>query len=353
MLRCIRFKKIAAFEDARIDFSPGINVLIGANATGKTHAMKLAYCLLRVSRELEGNGAGGRRVGSQLAEMIKAKLASVFRPDQAKIGRLVRRAQGRRKASVELEMTGGSLTFTLSTLGAVVGERRGSEIAPPSIFLPAREMLSIYPGFLSAYQNRELAFDETYYDLCLALSASPLRGPKGEAASALWQPLREHLGASVSLERDGFYVSSSEDGILEAHLVAEGIRKVASLMHLIANGSLMKSAILFWDEPEANLNPRLIKVVADFLVTLAEGGVQIVVATHDYLLTNELSLLAEYETESVHRAPIRFFSFYRDEGHSVRIQHGDTLVDLTQNPIMEEFEALDNRERTLFQEERG
>jgi hypothetical protein len=79
--------------------------------------------------------------------------------------------------------------------------------------------------------------------------------------------------------------------------------------------------------------------------------VQIVIATHDYLLTNELSLQAEYQTEQAQRAPIRFFSFYRAEDHSVGIQQGDTLADLRQNPIMEEFEALYNREQCLFQQE--
>ena len=75
------------------------------------------------------------------------------------------------------------------------------------------------------------------------------------------------------------------------------------------------------------------------------------IATHDYLLTNELSLQAEYQTEQAQRAPIRFFSFYRAEDHWVGIQQGDTLADLRQNPIMEEFEALYNREQCLFRQE--
>ena len=352
MLRSVELKKFTVFEDARVDFSPGINVFLGANATGKTHAMKLFYGLLRAWKNFESGEPGvQRRPSSQLGEVIKAKLAAVFRPDDGKVGRLVRRGRGKSKSSVDLMITGGRIGFTMSNQGNVNIVNRDSTDIPASIFLPAREVLSIYPGFLAAYQNRELAFDETYYDICLALSGSPLRGPRGEAASALWRPLGDHLRANVSLEGNTFYVSSEEDGIIEAHLVAEGFRKIASLMHLIANGSLMKNAILFWDEPEANLNPKLIKIVADFLLGLAVGGVQIVIATHDYLLTNELSLQAEYQTEEVQRAPIQFFSFYRAEDHSVGIQQGDTLADLRQNPIMEEFEALYNREQCLFQQE--
>lgn len=352
MLDDININDFTVFYDASIHLSHGINVFIGANATGKTHAMKLVYSLSRAWKEFESSEPGAaRRPTSQFAEMIKTKLAAVFRPHEGKLGRLVRRGRGRRKALIDVTVGGSRVRFSLSNLGRVDVERADSTAVPASIFLPAREVLSIYPGFLAAYQNRELAFDETYYDLCLALSGSPLRGPRGEVASALWRPLGEHLRANVSFEGNTFYVSSEEDGIIEAHLVAEGIRKIASLMHLIANGSLMKNAILFWDEPEANLNPRIVKIVADFLVRLAAEGVQIVIATHDYLLTNELSLQAEYQTDAVRNAPIRFFSFYRNEDHSVGIEHGSTLADLTQNPIMEEFEALYNREQNLFQQQ--
>ena len=119
-------------------------------------------------------------------------------------------------------------------------------------------------------------------------------------------------------------------------------------MHLIANGSLIKNAILFWDEPEANLNPKLTKIVSDFLLRLAGGGIQVFVASHDYLLTNELSLNAEFATAAATNAPIRFFAFGRTAEGSVEVESGATLAELSKNPIMEEFEALYERERGLF-----
>ena len=55
MLRSVELKKFTVFEDARVDFSPGINVFLGANATGKTHAMKLVYGLLRAWKDFESS----------------------------------------------------------------------------------------------------------------------------------------------------------------------------------------------------------------------------------------------------------------------------------------------------------
>lgn len=41
----------------------------------------------------------------------------------------------------------------------------------------------------------------------------------------------------------------------EFNLVAEGIRKMVLLWQLVKNGTLEKGSVLFWDEPEANINP--------------------------------------------------------------------------------------------------
>ena len=41
---------------------------------------------------------------------------------------------------------------------------------------------------------------------------------------------------------------------MEMPLVAEGWRKLAMLVRLIATGSLLDKGCLFWDEPESNLN---------------------------------------------------------------------------------------------------
>jgi len=46
-LSSVAFQNFTVFEDATFDLCPGINVLIGANATGKTHAMKAMYAMLR------------------------------------------------------------------------------------------------------------------------------------------------------------------------------------------------------------------------------------------------------------------------------------------------------------------
>ena len=131
---------------------------------------------------------------------------------------------------------------------------------------------------------------------------------------------------------------------MEAHLVAEGLRKLASIMYLILNGELSKNSVLFWDEPESNLNPALIKVVAGFIKLLAEQGVQVFIATHDYLLTHLLSLHAEYR-KIEDALEMKFFCLAKNAGGSVVVEEGETLIQINNNPILEEYAQYYDLER--------
>ena len=118
-------------------------------------------------------------------------------------------------------------------------------------------------------------------------------------------------------------------------------------MYLLRNGSLTKDSILFWDEPEANLNPKLIIEVRKVLQALAKTGMQIFITTHDYLLGFELSLLAEYLSDNPNN--IKFFSLYKPSIKSgVIVESGPTLAHIDHNSILQEFASHHDREGDLF-----
>ena len=210
-------------------------------------------------------------------------------------------------------------------------------------------MLSIYPGFIAAFERRELSLDGTIRDLCVDLSANPLRTIEPPVLADLVAELDNAVGGKTVLRGDRFYVLLSDDWLLEAAMLAEGLRKLAAVTQLIRNGSLAERCVLFWDEPEDNLNPKLIPLVAETLMKLAGAGIQVFIATHDYLLTNELSVAAEYRTPDGLAAHTRFFCFSRPApSEPVTIQCGDTVADLGTNPILEEFAAHYDRNQKLF-----
>ena len=344
-LKRLELDRFTAFEKASFDFESGVNVLIGENGTGKSHILKLIYSLQESIRRHEtGEGTGAAvRVSSPdviLAEM----LVSVFQPDE--LGRLVRR--GRRKAKVRATWSEKKrerhIEFTLTSLGRLEVTGGSLPSLERSIFIPTREVLSIFPGFISSYLNRESSFDRTYYDLCIALDAKPLRGARIQARSKLLEPIEDALGGRVVNEGGRFYLKLP-DGDMEATLVAEGIRKLGMLAYLIANGSLSENGFLLWDEPEASMNPRLTTLTGHVVLGLARLGIQTWVATHDYLLTSELTLAAE-KTQARDAAFFALSRTPRSDGSSV--ERGTRLSDLQNNSILKALAELHQREEELF-----
>ena len=91
------------------------------------------------------------------------------------------------------------------------------------VFLPTRELLTIYPGFISMYENHYLEFEESWRDTCLLLGAPALKGPREKKTASLLQPLEEAMGGKIVLDNTGrFYLAIPGQGNMEISLVAEG-----------------------------------------------------------------------------------------------------------------------------------
>lgn len=350
----LELEQFTAFEHAVFDFAPGVNVLIGENGTGKSHVLKLIYCLSEAVRRYASREAPEPLLRSGLVSVLSDLLSTVFQPDD--LYSLVRRNKppARVHATWATASDSADLDFiiekdVLLNIGGSAFQRTRFENEQPvelahATFIPTREILSIYPGFISSYTRRELAFDRTFYDLCLALDARPLRDP-GSARTHLLAKIEAVLGGQVVNERGQFYLKLP-DGQLEAPLVAEGLRKLAMLDYLLLNGSIEPGGFLLWDEPEASLNPKLTKLMADIALGLARDDVQLWLATHDYLLTSELALQTQQTT-----GEIAFFALDRTSSSTgTAVERGERLGDLQHNSILKAFADLHDREQAAFLE---
>ena len=83
-------------------------------------------------------------------------------------------------------------------------------------------------------------------------------------------------------------------------MAAEGIRKLGILQLLLENKQLDPgtSGTLFWDEPETNMNPKLVRLLVEILLELSRSGQQIILATHDYVLLKWFDLLIKRKGRS-------------------------------------------------------
>lgn len=345
----LEIKNFTVFENAKFEFSPGLNVIIGENGTGKSHLLKLMYALLK------GSAPSGP-LSAELAEALVSsqhgvldKLRGVFMPEAGRLERLVRRGTkgGARvrlatdNAAVEISIRPAKQRGLSPTYGF-----EGSpqfDFAAPCIFLPPPDVLALYEGFIGSYAKRALSFDETYNDLCVALNANLLR-EEPEWAVEVLRRIERLIGGKVERRGERFYI-----GEIEAHLIAGGYRKLGEVVHLIANGGITPETVLFWDEPEAGLNPQLIALVSDLAILFAKAGAQVFVATHDFILSSRLSLIAEHKTESAVAARPRFIGLHRKTPRApVDVEWADTVVELEHDPILAANAAHYELEQRMF-----
>ena len=347
MLARLLLKNFTVFSEADFQFAEGLNVIVGENGAGKSHVLKAAYTVAAVSAKGEKDSGSSTPTKTYLETAIAKKLRGVFRPDE--LGRLARRQSGRNRCEVQARFKTKSLRMvfsfnTASKSDVAIDHLPTKWEGDPPVFLPTRELLTIYPGFVSLYETTDLPFEESWRDTCILLGAPLAKGPRLKEIKLLLEPLEQQLGGNVILEDGRFYLKT-QSGNLESHLVAEGLRKLAMIARLIATGSLIGTGSLFWDEPEANLNPKVIKSVARTILQLCQSGIQVFVASHSLFLMRELDILLK--SADFEKVNAQFFGLHpSDEG--VTIQQGATVDDIGEIDALQE--ELSQSDRYLHSE---
>ena len=188
------------------------------------------------------------------------------------------------------------------------------------------------------YTQREVHFEEVYADILDRAYKPALRGPTDKPRKRLLNTLQKAIDGKVTVKEEEFFLRNKQ-GNLEFSLLAEGIRKLGLLWLLIQNGTLLGGSVLFWDEPETNLNPKLFGVLMEILIELQRSGVQIFLATHDYVILKELDLRKKKQDQ------IAFHSLYRDDESGEILCHtAQNYLGIHKNAIAEAFTDLYDRE---------
>lgn len=327
MLKSLTFKNFTVFPDTPLEFGRNLNVIVGENGLGKTQILKAAYVMAYVSARGEKESASSTPTKAYLQSAIAKKLRDVFKPDA--LGRLARRQAGRSRCEISWAFFRPELDCKVSFNTASKSEV-GVEQTPTTwldklpVYLPTRELLTVYPGFVSLYETTYNEFDDTWRDTCILLGALLAKGPREKRIRDLLEPLEMAMGGSVELDRSGRFYLNTKTGSMEVHLVAEGLRKLAMLARLIATGSLLDTGFLFWDEPEANLNPKLIRLVARTILQISRNGIQVFVATHSLFLLRELHIL---HTQEFSKLDTRYFGLHAADD-AVVVKVSDSLDEI-------------------------
>lgn len=343
MLKQMTISNFTLLPDGDYKFSKGLNVVVGENSTGKSHLLKLAYSLIATSADAGRKPSAISPTKTYLQKAYADKLMGVFRPDA--LGRLPSRVQGRSRCEVVLRFKDVNLNTAISFASSSKSEVQVDTLPAvwdeqSPLYLPTRELMSIYPNFVAIYDAHLLQFEETWRDTCSLLGRPQLRGPRSVQAWDLLEPIEQALGSRIKLGDNGrFYLNN-----VEMPLLSEGHRKLAMLAQLVANGTIQKQSYIFWDEPEANLNPRLIRITAEVIHKLCKEGVQVFIATHSFFLLKELDLLSRADADPMKQ---KFFGLSRGEDGVISCEEADSLVGVSNLVTLDEELSQYDRELEL------
>ncbi len=296
MLNSVELDNFGPLQRIRWGKLSNLNLIIGANSSGKTFLLKALYCTMRTLEEYQrGNEQ------RSAAEILADKLYWTFQAD--KIGDLVTKsADGPLMCKVKVDSRefrygfGKDTTKNIATLENHVPPR-GSN----SIFLPPKEVLSLQHIILKSRDiDKDFGFDDTYYDLAKALRLLPTKGKNHAHFAKARENLEEMFGGKVEFDSSSNrWQFKKGNQKFQIGSTAEGIKKIAILDTLLGNRFLTKDSMVFIDEPESALHPVAITKLIEIIVSLAESGIQFFIASHSYFVIKALYLAAQKQTMSI------------------------------------------------------
>jgi AAA15 family ATPase/GTPase len=335
MITNLTLENFTVFENLSIDFSPKVNIVIGENGTGKTQLLKAAYAL-----------STNNKISSEDIETtLTNRLLKLFMPIDDKIGKIKKYgADEIARMKIEFESNKSfECTFNHNSRNIAVRENNNYfAYENQSTYIPTKEVLSFMKGFTSLYTNYNLSFDQTYFDICSLLDLPEMNEDRLHV-KAKWAmaEIEKICGGKFKFYGGGKVTFIVDDYEYSSNAMAEGFRKAGMLSRLLETGVIKPgiSGTLFWDEPETNMNPKLMRLFVEILLELSRNGQQIVIATHDYVLLKWFDLLKN-ETKEDH---ILFHTLHF-ENNNIVLNTIDELDKVAPNPIDEAFGFLVDQE---------
>lgn len=361
MLKRLHLQNFTVFADADFEFGPGLNVLVGTNGTGKSHVLKVGYSIEKArynkmeqfSPALITTSFGNSTAWTTLlyktlpAVFESSYLEALIRWNTKNQAEIASYFANNEELSFELSSPGNDEDKpSTSSLRHVVASPNVEKALKP-VLIPAKDILTL-SWMLPASEQIKMPGESNYLDLFNQLRLLPLRSSDSIEVIDI---LTEIIGGEVIAEGDAYFLLSRTGRRIAISMVAEGLRKFGTLQKLLANGSLTKNTTLYWDEPEANLNPALLRKLAAILAELARQGFQIILATHSMSLLKEFHILSRNKEDKL--LPIKYFGLNAEPREATRIVTTDNFEHLPDVvALAEELKQADELEEIFIREDR-
>ena len=338
------------------EFCPGVNVLIGGNGSGKTTLMKAIYklCSNKIDRtRTEEYFYSAGRTHMEFKHRPFEFLRMQVSTDNGTSRISVRSLHYGRFEDREKPVNGKSMykdDFTGLYEAKYYSENElvftTENFEPlPSIFIPVTDLLTSSKGLLEMIDAYEMDFDAIQVDILRNAQRPATRELKPNCSKVIDQ-LSNLINGEVYFEEGIFYVRKKTGRIVRFAVEASGLKRLSLLWKLLRNGLLESGTVLFWDEPEASINPELIPALVDILLELQRGGVQIFIATHSY------DVARWFELNKTPENSLRYFNM-RKEDDGIVADVADDYISLPNSVIEDAGNKLLRRVTQVAAEKAG
>ena len=338
MVKTLYLKNFTTFNDFEINFSSGVNIILGENSTGKTHILKSIDSLARIMNfdEIQGNDPI-HEVRFNALSLIhsfdpRCNLIDLLNNKLLKTSELVMKLHNEDRVKITIDINEPYINATRA-----VNSKNCN-----AVFIPSKEMMFFLPEYVALMKKFELWTDSNHQYIATDITLPKMKENLLHGTSKeVIKDIETMLGGTFKLEGDLNMTFHKNGDVYSSKLIAEGYRKLGVLSRLIESGCIFpgNSGPLLWDEPETNLNPIMMRTLVEILVKLSKAGLQLILVSQNYVFIKWFQLLLESNNEN----QILYHNLIRDKDTSeIKVETYTDYTNIESNSIDAAYEDILN-----------
>ena len=349
MLQKLDILNFLAFEDLRVEFSPTINVIIGENSTGKSILLKTILFLYSLIPDIEKQ----RIVPLVPHESAVNLMKMVFDP-RSEIDSF---RYENRDRTINLDASFEDEKWIQVNIRKELkaGCKAGFSIKNNKlpVFIPSIELISLLLNLGRVVNDCKQSFDSTLVDIVENISGENIQENRlSEVSRRIIAKIENVVGGKFFVDKNlaMMFTNQGHDeksNVKSASIMADGFRALGVLSRLFETGTIVpgKSGPILWDDPAKNLNPKLMRSIAEIVIDLAHNKQQVILTTHSFVMMHWFKILIDQDSD----IRVRYHNLSRnEESAKIEILSTDDYSEITSNAIVDAYQ-----DQTLYEIERG